>query len=121
MRSKAHGFSHPRSAICAFAFAALHVADLEEVDEFLLGCARGAGLDEGSPILALRRFTDRHERAWTVNERVSMLAKAWNMHRTGGTSKLFRWRHGMGGSAADLAIHVDGHGEDGIWLPGRDA
>ena len=71
--------------------------DREDADDFFEKLVQGTGIDEGSPILALRRALERdtlrHQRRQTV-ERAAFFVKAWNAYRQGYPITLLKWSPG---------------------------
>lgn len=85
-------------ALGAFLFQQL---DDEDCAAFFDGIKDGAGLEEGSPILAFRRLVlnemaTNNRRHGRMNEvlLLALLIKAWNAYRAGETVQLLKWRSG---------------------------
>jgi hypothetical protein len=81
--------------------AALHhlfaAIDEEDATGFFDGLASGAGLDEGSPILALREAMLREwvaPRRMARNRLQAIWIKAWNAYRRGDAVRLLKWKTG---------------------------
>lgn len=61
-------------------------------DEFIEGVLSGAGLDAGSPILALRNFVSNNRRLPTAGHHLAVVIKAWNDWMTHKTRSVMVFR-----------------------------
>lgn len=69
----------------------------EKVDEFWVGLFDGVGLDNRSPVLALRNFLIKDlletRRRTRVEYRIALTIKAWNLFRAGEHAASLHWSH----------------------------
>jgi hypothetical protein len=89
------GVTQQAMSLCAYLFDRIDSAD---ADYFWDRVVDGAGLEKGSPILALRRFFENEARSNRDNVRADIAAaitiKAWNAYREGRDIELLRFRVG---------------------------
>lgn len=86
-----------------------HRVAAEDAADFFEKLSVGAGIQEGSPILALRRYLELRalERVKPKTEYFTALViKAFNLYRSGEEVELLRWR--AGGAAAETYPRVVG-------------
>jgi hypothetical protein len=76
----------------------LHAIDSDEAEAFYAGLVSGAGLPEGSPILALRKQLGKsHAKGWGKMpdyREGALILKAWNLWREGQSVDLVVWKYG---------------------------
>jgi hypothetical protein len=89
------GVTQQAMSLCAYLFSQI---DPEDAQYFWDRVIDGAGLDKGSPILALRRFFEREARSTRDNIRADIAAaitiKAWNAYREGRSVELLGFKTG---------------------------
>lgn len=79
-------------SVCWYQFSCL---DSEAADEFFTRLFEGAGLEPGSPILALRTWLERHMGAGARANALmahALIIKAWNAYREGRHVENLLWR-----------------------------
>jgi hypothetical protein len=89
------GVTQQAMSLCAYLFSQIEPEDAQFFWDRVID---GAGLDKGSPILALRRFFEREARSTRDNVRADIAAaitiKAWNAYRQGRTVELLGFKVG---------------------------
>ena len=86
----------PRGAMSATMYQLWRLSPAD-ANVFFTLLRTGAGLDEGNPILLLRRALEKNARAdrkMNVRHQLALTIKAWNFWIRGDTIKLLSWRPG---------------------------
>lgn len=89
------GVTHQAMSLCAWLFEQI---DPEDAAFFWERVIDGVGLEEGSPMLALRRYFDRESKSARANPNASIASavtiKAWNAYREGKKIQVIGYRIG---------------------------
>lgn len=97
-RSVASGIPNLTSTVVALMIWVFDEIDADDSEFFFQRLADGVGLEEGSPILALRNFffkwKERNRTSIPTEFAIAIIIKAWNAYRRGDTAKILNWRAG---------------------------